>query len=643
MCGICGFIDLHGEPSQPEVASQMITLLKHRGPEGTGSITKHGENRPTVFLGHTRLRVIDLSENGDQPMPNQNSTIWVSLNGEIYNYRELRLDLELKGYKFRSQSDTEVLVHAYEQFGDGVVNYLDGMFAFSIWDENKEKLLLARDRSGKKPLYYNFNNRYLTFGSEIKTLLACPWVTQQIAFQNIPDLLLHGFVPWPETMYEGILQVPPGSFMVFDKDGIHEPENYWTPTFGAPLDAVDSFKQAQEKTYHLLNKAVAKRLVSDAPLGALLSGGLDSAIIVALASQSLDTPLKTFTVGFNEADFDERSAAKMTVEMYGTSHTEISVDSNVEKLIETILWHHDQPYGDESAIPSYLVSQAAKEHVTVVLNGDGGDESFAGYNRFAGSLYQLPIPKLLNWVPSALSKIYPSNTKFQNLKKFMENSSYDAWQRYLNFSSIFSVHEIEELVSKELRAYSSEESLFTSETEARKRAARNSPLHEIMQAHYETVLPDALLVKADRMSMAVGLEARSPFLDTALVEYVATLPESYKLKGRKTKILLRETFKDLLPSKLMQMPKKGFDPPIDKWFRNELSSIIQDTLLAQDSRASQFLSSQKITQLYRDHQRGKPMGRKLWVLMNLELWLRAIESNSFASMPLQESQVHPNA
>lgn len=642
MCGICGFIDLQGEPSQSQITEKMIALLMHRGPEGTGSLVRHQENLPTAFMGHARLRVIDLSKNGDQPIPNEDSTIWVSLNGEIYNYRELRLDLELQGHKFRSQSDTEVIVHAYEQFGDMVVDHLDGMFAFSIWDEKKKKLLLARDRVGKKPLYYHFNNRYFTFGSEIKSLLVCPWVPKQIAIHNIPDFLAHGYVPWPETMYEGILQVPPGSLMIFDQTGVHEPENYWTLKFGKSKGKIQSYDSIKEKIYELLHSAVSKRLISDAPLGALLSGGLDSAIIVALASKITDKPLKTFTVGFKNNDYDERSAAKLTADMYGTSHTEILVDSNIADLIETILWHHDQPYGDESAIPTYLVSQAAKEHVTVVLNGDGGDESFAGYNRFLGSVYNPQIAKFIAGLSPSLSNFLPSSGKFGLVKKFLANANYGSWQRYLNFSNIITPPEIQQLLSSDLQSFASEEFLYTSETEAKKKISDAFPLHQIMQAHFSTVLPDALLVKADRMSMAVGLEARSPFFDTALMEYVASLPENYKLQGRKTKIVLRDTFKHLIPKTLLKMPKKGFDPPLDQWFRNELSSITKDTLLSRNARVSQFLNMNKIVEMYSSHQKGNPMGRKLWVLLNLELWLRALEDNSLITSSSQASKADQN-
>ena len=397
MCGICGVLNLYGQPLDMAVGQRMMDLLWHRGPDDSGSLvlqTPASQMSPAIFLGHCRLKIIDLSDAARQPLANEDETIWVVFNGEIYNFLDLRHELEQRGHVFRSRSDTETIVHAYEAFGDDFLTHLDGMFAFALWDGRGQRLILARDRSGKKPLFYTFDGTHLTFASEIKAILACPWVERHMAVEHLPELLTFGYVPTPRTLFHGIFQVPAASYMVVDRNGIKGPIRYWQLPFSPASNGHSpSAPQAAQRVRELLTQAVQRRLISDVPLGALLSGGLDSSIIVGLMSQLVREPVRTFTIGMaDDSSFDERPYAEMAARHFKTDHTEFVVKTDAVALMEQLIWHHDQPFGDSSAIPTYLVSKLARQQVTVVLNGDGGDEVFAGYERFLGALVAQRVP-----------------------------------------------------------------------------------------------------------------------------------------------------------------------------------------------------------------------------------------------------------
>ena len=638
MCGICGFIDLRGEPIDGAAGHRMMALLEHRGPDGSGSHVSQATtpNRlPSVFLGHRRLKVIDFSDAATQPLPNEDETVWVIYNGEIYNFLDLRRDLEKRGHAFRSHSDTETIVHAYEEFGDAFLQHLDGMFALALWDQRRGRLILARDRSGKKPLFYAFDGARCTFGSEIKAILVCPWVERAVATENIPAFLTYGYAPSPKTLYKGIFNLPPASSILVDADGLRGPQRYWELTFPASLEGRGlSVWEAGEQIRELLTQAVARRLVSDAPLGALLSGGLDSSVVVGLMSQLMAEPVRTFTIGFtDDASYDERPYAAMVARHFKTQHTEFAVTADAASLMELLLWHHDQPYADSSAVPTYLAAKLAREHVTVALNGDGGDEVFAGYYRFLAALMSERIPRFLVPLGQAAAWLLPKSSGYyglgRRLERFLRDGRAPVWHRFLGWLSVFDNATMKNLLLPELLSLADSKQVYA-DMDSHYAEARDLPLlHRLLYVHFNTALPDDLHVKMDRMSMANSLETRSPMLDTALVEFVATLPPDLKIHGGQMKYVLRKAFEGMLPPAVLRRRKHGFNLPVGHWFRHQLRSRAEETLLAPDARVRAYLAQSAITTLFQQHVSGKnDHGAQLWTLLNLELWLRMLEEGT---------------
>jgi len=638
MCGICGVIDLNGRPVETTVGQCMMTLLAHRGPDSTGSLVIEPEpskTRMTGFLGHCRLEIIDLSEAARQPLPNEDKTIWVVFNGEIYNFQELRDELEQRGHLFRSGSDTETIVHAYEVFGDDVLQHLDGMFAFALWDARRGRLLLARDRTGKKPLFYTFDGTRLTFASEIKAILACPWVERRIAAGQIPELLTFGYVHTPQTMFEGILQVPPASYIVLDSHGLTAPRRYWHLTFAAGSNgSTMSLTAAAAHIRTLLTGAVARRLISDVPLGAMLSGGLDSSIVVGLMTQLMQEPVRTFTIGWvDDLSFDERPYAAIAARHFKTDHTEFVVKADAIALMESLLWHHDQPYGDSSAIPTYLVSRLAKQQVTVVLNGDGGDEVFAGYYRFRGAMMASRVPHWLTFVGHAIGRCLPRNQGYYSIRRrferFFDDPKASVEERFLSWISLFNLASILSMLRHDLAAQVHVEDLHAGFT--RWIAATNGLplLHRLLNANFMTYLPDDLHVKMDRMSMANALETRSPMLDTAVVEFVASLPPEMKIHRTQMKYILKLAFRDFLPPALLNRKKHGFSVPLSDWFRQQLRPYVEETLLSPRARLREYLDQDIIRRLVQEHIDGIQQHRyRLWLLLTFEVWLRMFEAGT---------------
>jgi asparagine synthase (glutamine-hydrolysing) len=581
------------------------------------------------------LKIIDLSEDARQPLPNEDATVWVIFNGEIYNFPELRRVLQQHGHTFRSRSDTEAIVHAYEEFGEACVARLDGAFAFALWDDRRGRLLLARDRSGKKPLFYAFDGSCLTFASEIKAILACPWVKPRIALEHIPEFLTFGYVSTPRTLYHGIFQVPPASYIVVDRTGLQGPLRYWQVAF-SPL-ANGPSPPAQEAARHvrlLLTEAVKRRLISDVPLGALLSGGLDSSIVVALMSQLMPAPVRTFTIGIaDDRSFDERPYAAMAARHCQTDHTEFVVKTDAVALMERLLWHHDQPYGDSSAIPTYLVSKLARQQVTVVLNGDGGDEVFAGYERFLGALVAERLPRWMAPVGRALVHWLPRRQGYYNvrrrLERFLENAAASPEERFLGWVTYFNLFHLTGLLRSELAVLVDTESVPSSFTHGGMGTDGLPLLHRLLQVNFMTYLPDDLHVKMDRVSMANALETRSPMLDTALVEYVAALPPHLKVHRTRMKYLLRLACRDLLPPRLLNRKKHGFGVPLGQWFRHQLRSYVEDTLLSPQARVRSYFEPEYIRTMFQAHVEGRQQhGDRLWVLLTFELWLRMLEDGT---------------
>jgi len=631
-------MNLQGQPIDEAAGRRMTSLLWHRGPDGEGTLVRDrlGLSRyPSVFLGHRRLKIIDLSDAARQPLPNEERTIWVVFNGEIYNFCGLRDELQRAGHTFHSRSDTETIVHAYEEFGDEFVRRLDGMFAFALWDEQRGRLVLARDRSGKKPLFYVFDGQRLTFASEIKALLVCPWIKREIASEHIPEFLTYGYVPTPRTLYRDVYHVPPGSYLVVDEGGLKGPQRYWELRFSdRPKERTFSVASAAKRVRELLTEAVARRLVSDVPLGALLSGGLDSSIVVGVMSQLLKEPVRTFTVGFtDDLSYDERPFAAIAAKHFGTNHTELVVRADAVSILEVLLWHHDQPYVDSSAIPTYLVSKLARQYVTVALNGDGGDEVFAGYERFLAALLAERLPAVLTPLGRAAARWFPNGHGYSSPRRRMQRFFADAYtpveDRYIGWTSYTDFATLAMLLTPDLRAGLVPERLQPSIPEWHAKASKLPLLQRLLYLNFVTYLCDDLHVKMDRMSMANSLEARSPILDTALVEFAASLAPDMKIRRGQLKYILRVAFREMLPQRLLKRRKHGFGVPVGRWFRHQLRPYVEEMLLAPDARLREYVQQDTIRRLLQEHLQGvRDHGHRLWMLLNLELWLKMLRAGA---------------
>jgi asparagine synthase (glutamine-hydrolysing) len=551
MCGICGYLSREPGPEE-QGAETMAARLAHRGPDGERLHVDGG-----VALGHRRLSIIDLSEAASEPMPNEDGSLWLVFNGEIYNFRELRQQLEPR-HRFRSKGDAEVILHLYEERGEGAVALLDGMFAFALWDRSRRRLLLARDRAGKKPLFYHDGPRLFAFGSEVKALLAHPSVPHERDPGVLPLYLAYGYVPTPRTFYRGIRSLPPAHFMIVTEAGAEEPRRYWRARFGdgGPRGAAGSDTAlagvgarggsgawsglagrheapAEERFRTLLREAVTRRLVADVPLGAFLSGGLDSSTVVAFMAQAASGRVRTFTIGFaGEAEYDERAHARTVADCFATDHTEFVVEPKALGLVDKLVWHHDGPFGDSSAVPTYLLSELTRTQVTVALTGDGGDEVFAGYLRLYGGALSERVPRwafgglacLLSLLPEPADRKHP----LRFAKRFAEAGRLPLLERYLRWNAYFA-DGVESLLQPDLLAVFDRQALIES-FRTSFAAGQGSTLAQLLQLNFETYLLDDLLVKMDRMSMAHGLEARSPLLDTAVVEFGAALPDRLRMR-----------------------------------------------------------------------------------------------------------------
>jgi len=619
MCGICGELTFDGAPVSAETVVAMRDRLEHRGPDDQGVFVSDDRR---AGLGFRRLAIIDVSPLANQPMANEDGSVRVAFNGEIYNFKELRARLVANGHQFRSQSDTEVLVHLYEDVGPKFVEQIDGMFAIALWDDRAKRLVLARDRAGKKPLYVYQDRQRVVFGSEIKAIFAHPDVRVAIDESQVAPYLFFGYVPHPSTFYRGITQVDPAGVAVIDVDGRMESRRYWHLTFpDAGLQKVDR-REARERVRQLVTDAVSRRLVSDVPLGAFLSAGIDSTIVVGVMSRLMNEPVKTFTIGFEGApEFDETAAARAVSTRFKTDHHEFRVAPKAVDLIDRLIWHHDGPFGDSSAIPTFLVSELTRKHVTVVLTGDGGDELFAGYLRFAAALAAERMPRFVQPLLENGLALLPAAPHERHLlaraRRFAKAMNLPLLDRLLGWNGIFT-DDLTALLPDHGGLRPPPDLLAAASSAA-------SPLSQLLAANYALYLPDDLLVKADRMTMANSLEARCPLLDTALTEYAASLPDSFKLDGRRTKAILRDAFSDLIPPDINKRPKTGFGVPLDAWFRGELRDYVRDTLLAPSALSRQYLKTDAVRQLVEAHQQGRAnVGHRLWTLVCFERWLQQV-------------------
>ncbi len=624
MCGICGELTFDGAPVRAETIVSMRDRLEHRGPDASGVFVADDQR---VGLGFRRLAIIDVSPLGNQPMSNEDGTVRVVFNGEIYNFQPLRSRLVANGHTFRSQSDTEVLVHLYEDEGPSFVEQIDGMFAIAIWDARARQLLLARDRAGKKPLFVYRDDKRVVFGSEIKALFGHPDVPIIVNESHVPAYFAYGYVPHPSTFYRGVTQIDPAGLLVVDREGRTQSRRYWQLSFPerGGERRVDR-ESARRRVRELVTDAVARRLVSDVPLGAFLSAGIDSTIVVGVMSRLMDAPVKTFTIGFEDAPaFDETAAAQKVAERFGTHHTEFRVKPSAVELIDRLVWHHDGPFGDSSAIPTFLVSQLTRQHVTVVLTGDGGDELFAGYLRFQAALAADRIPRFAQPLAELGLSLLPRAPHERHVlaraRRFVRYMHLPLMQRLVQWNSIFQ----DDLASLLLQKGSVDPLAHLSTAMSSSNGA--SPLNQLLAANYASYLPDDLLVKTDRCTMANSLEARCPLLDTALTEYAASLPDDFKLDGRRTKAVLRDAFADLIPAEIDRRPKSGFGVPLDSWFRGELRQYVRDVLLAPSAISRDFIRHTAVSQLVHEHQAGQiNLGHRLWTLVCFERWLQQLRS-----------------
>lgn len=610
MCGFAGFLHWDQEPASADDLSRMVASVRHRGPDEMCAVLPS----EGVGLAHARLKVIDLSDAARQPMANEDRSVWLLYNGEVYNFRPLRDELEALGVRFRSRSDTEVVLHAYEAWGSGAIRRLDGMFAIAIWDSRRQELLLARDRVGKKPLYYWTDGRCVAFGSEIKALLVHSHVPREVDESTLPFLLAFGYPPSGRTCYRGIRQVPPACMVPFRSGGADPaPATYWDLDLRPRRETVPA-EEAGRHLRRLLTEAVQRRLIADVPLGAFLSGGIDSTIVVGLMAEAMpDRPVKTFSIGFEgDLRFNETHYAKIAAERFRTHHTVFTVTPQSFDLLERLVWHHDQPFGDSSAVPAYLLSELTRRQVTVALTGDGGDELFAGYTRFWAARLSQRIPRFFLSGLSGLLKGIPSGrerTFAAQVKRFLSVARLPMPERYWRWVSYFGDKEISHLDPSLARSWEDSQGWTF--------------LSRLLYLNFKEYLPNDLLVKADRCSMAHGLEARSPFLDTALIEFSAGLPDPLKLRGGRTKVLLKAACSDLLPQEIQHRGKMGFGVPLGTWFRGQWREPMQELLNPATGRLYRYVDAKAVQTVVSGHLRGtEDAGHRLWLLLTLEVWLR---------------------
>jgi asparagine synthase (glutamine-hydrolysing) len=620
MCGIVGKISLEAGVDRHLIES-MCDVIEHRGPDSRGIFVDRN-----IGLGVQRLAIIDL-ETGDQPVFNEDRSVVLVLNGEIYNYRELRSSLLDAGHSFTSHSDTEVIVHLYEDHGDDCVEMLRGMFAFALWDTRRQRLLLARDRVGKKPLYFSFDGSNLWFASEAKAILQDPAVPRDVDYVAIDAFLHYQYVPDGSSAFASLSRLPPAHILAFDGSR-PEQKRYWKLSYADQVHLTDD--ESCELIRKNLLEATRLRLRSDRPLGAFLSGGVDSSAVVAAMAQQTAGRVKTFTIGFPNERVDERRYAREVANLFDTDHQELVVEPNVIDALPRLAWHYGEPFADQSAIPSFYLSEMTRRNVTVALNGDGGDESFAGYRRYFGN----DLARRLAIVPTiaaqaaegTLNRVGTGNaedTKRARLLRLSQALQLDAAGRYAMWVACFNARERRALYRPDLAEQVAASQPETIMREAYEASDAPTLVERLLDVDTQTFLPDQLLVKMDIASMAHSLEVRSPLLDHAFLEMAASLPLSAKVSGRTGKRLLKEAVRLWIPGHVLDRPKQGFTMPISDWLRNELRDLPKTILL--DARAQErgFFEKRGVDRLITEHQRRtRDNSNKLWALIQLELWFR---------------------
>ncbi|MGI9204627.1 MAG: asparagine synthase (glutamine-hydrolyzing) [Woeseiaceae bacterium] len=618
MCGITGVIADGCTGNLTPDLERMTDAIRHRGPDDEGYYQSQFADDCFVGLGHRRLSIIDLST-GKQPIGNEDGSVQIVFNGEIYNFRELRDELVERGHTFVTQSDTETIVHAYEEFGENCVEHLRGMFAFAIWDQNKEKLFLARDRFGQKPLFLFERKGLLLFASEIKALCTWPGIEPEVNESVIPDYMTYRYVPGPDTLLQGIRKLEPGSYAVWQQGQLSE-RRYYTPPdqklpgkTTIPEDPIGAFLDK-------LDEAVRIRMVSDVPFGAFLSGGIDSSAVVALMARHSNLPVKTFSVGFTESAYSELEYAREIATRFSTDHHElrISADDLIEELPGLIAFR-DAPVSEPSDIPIYLLAKEARKTVKMVLTGEGSDEFLGGYRKHVYENYvtnYLHIPRVLRKKlvePVVRSLPY----RFRSVKTGVANMGTESWtERMPQWFGALSVSSRSELVAIDDVGTSGDEFQFAI-------SPGNSALRSILYFDQTSWLPDNLLERGDRMTMAASLEARMPFMDHELAEFASALPDQFRVRGRSTKWILRQAVQRLLPARIIDRPKIGFRVPVNEWFQGPMRDYLRAHLCGSDSIVRRYFHASTLDGVVDEHIRGRQNHEKLlWTLLNLEIWHR---------------------
>ena len=620
MCGIGGIV--YHDRNRPVCVTdlrRMCDTLVHRGPDDEGFFTDGN-----VGLGMRRLSIIDLAS-GHQPISNEDGSVWIVFNGEIYNFRELRKELAHKGHEFSTDSDTETIVHAYEEYGEDCVKKLNGMFSFAIWDKRTRKLVLARDRVGIKPLYYYVDDSCLVFGSELKAVLEYQEVPRELDHEALDTFLTFEYIPAPLSILKGISKLSPGHVLVL-QDGEVSVTQYWD----VRCETIDGIEEdLGQSFYELLKDAVRMRLISDVPLGAFLSGGIDSSTIVCMMSEIMDRPVKTFSIGFDDPSYNELRYARTVARHLGTDHHELVIQPDIVDLVERLVGYLDEPLADVSIFPTYLVSKMARQNVTVVLSGDGGDELFAGYDWYVADRIErhyrrLPATLRTGLIPLVMDRVPPTSRKkgaVNKLKRFVEGSVLSPRLRHYRWSTFLTEGKKSLLYGEGLKESLDHRDSYSRFVAYLKAHEEADPLWQEQFADLKTYLVDDILVKVDRMSMANSLETRVPFLDHRVVEFVTNLPSDLKLRGFKTKYLLKQTMSGRLPAEILSRGKEGFSIPIKNWLRHELKPMLHEVLSPERVGQEGLFNPSYVEKLKSEHFTGVANhSHQLWSLMIFEIW-----------------------
>jgi asparagine synthase (glutamine-hydrolysing) len=610
----------------PALLRRMNAAQRHRGPDDAGLWTSG-----SAGLAHTRLAIVDRSPAGHQPMSNENGAIWIACNGEIYNHQELRAGLERRGHHFRGHSDVEVILHLYQEHGRECAEHLRGMFAFALWDGRQRRLLLARDRFGQKPLLYAEVPGGLTFASEIQALLQDPAVACELDPLAVHHYLTYGYVPAPQTAFRAVRKLPPASTLLWE-NGRLSVERYWTLRYTPKLALGE--EEAAAQLLDLLRRAVRRRLMGEAPLGVLLSGGIDSSAVLALLAEATGTSVRTFSLGFDDPSFDELAYARQVATHYATDHHEFVVTADALALLPELVWAYGEPFADSSALPTYYLARETSRHVTVALTGDGGDEALVGYDRYRAALLAASYERLPGWLREGVvaplircSRRLPESTRrtdpLRRLKRFALALDAAPERRYARWITLLNNEAKQRLYTPEFRAQMVGVDSLALLDRAFAAADSPDPVERCQFADVQTYLPDDLLVKMDLAAMCHSLENRAPFLDHELAEFAARLPVEYKLRGRTSKYLLKRALRGYLPASILRRAKQGFGLPVGGWFRRELRPVAYDLLLDPRTLRRGILDGAAVQALLDEHLAGRANhGYRLWELLCLELWFR---------------------